>query len=79
MTNRACIHEPDPMSGEMVVLDLVKKDLEDRAEVGNKKYGTYLMTHNGRDALMDLYQELLDSVMYIRQLIEEQNCKEQSK
>lgn len=74
MENKAAIHEPDPIKtkNSIKVLDLVRKDLEDRAEVGNKKYGTYLMTHNGRKALMDLYQELLDAVMYIRQLLEEE-------
>ena len=69
--NKAAIHEPMPIQGKMIVLDLVKKDLEDRAIVGNEKYGTYLMTHNGRDALMDAYQEALDLVMYLRQLIAE--------
>ena len=42
-------------------------DLVARAEFGKAKYGTYLMTDNGRDALMDAYQELLDGLMYLRQ------------
>jgi len=53
------------------VLDLVVRDLVDRAEAGNKKYGTYLETGNGRDALIDAYQEALDLCMYLRQAIEE--------
>jgi len=68
-------HEPDPIKGEKIVLDLVLRDLIDRAEMGKSKYGTYLMTHNGRDALMDAYQEALDLVMYLRQVISEKDKK----
>ena len=64
-------YEPDPVYGEERVLDLVITDLNTRAATGYKKYGTYLMTHNGRSALMDAYQEALDLVMYLRQLITE--------
>lgn len=35
------------------------------------RYGTLLMTHNGRDALVDAYQETLDLVMYLAQVIME--------
>ncbi len=69
--NPAATHEPPPKPGKAKVLDLVLKDLTDRAEVGHEKYGTYLETHNGRDALMDAYQEALDLCMYLRQAIEE--------
>ena len=72
MDNKAALHEPMPIQGKVIVLDLVKKDLEDRAIMGNEKYGTYLMTHNGRNALMDAYQECLDLAMYLRQLLFEQ-------
>ena len=73
--NKAAIHEPDPIPGDKIVLELVMKDLNDRAEVGKEKYGTYLMTNNGRDSLMDAYQEALDLVMYLRQAIEERKNK----
>ncbi|MDD5650438.1 MAG: hypothetical protein PHF86_08500 [Candidatus Nanoarchaeia archaeon] len=71
--NKAALHEPDPIKTEksIKVLDLVEKDLKDRAEQGNKKYDTYLLTHNGRNSLMDAYQEALDLVMYLRQAIYE--------
>lgn len=75
MTNKAAIHEPDPIPGDKIVLELVMKDLNDRAEIGKEKYGTYLMTNNGRDALMDAYQEALDFVMYLRQAVEERKTK----
>lgn len=46
-------------------------DLRVRAEVGRKKYGTLLMAYNGRDPIVDAYQEALDLVMYLRQAREE--------
>lgn len=64
--------QPPPTPGKTKVLDAVLKDLTDRAETGKSKYGTYLYTHNGRSALVDLYQELLDAAMYIKQLLLEQ-------
>ena len=58
-----------PKNGSQKVLDFVLQDLIERAEIGKKKYNTYLETNNGRDALLDAYQEALDLVMYLRQLI----------
>jgi hypothetical protein len=63
--------EPPPKPGDGRVLDLVLADLTARAEVGRAKYGTYLQANNGRDALMDAYQEALDLAMYLRQALEE--------
>jgi hypothetical protein len=74
--SNACIHEPAPTGDGDAVLFGVMKDLTDRAESGRKKYGTLLKTNNGRDALMDLYQELLDAVMYIKQKLMEIEEKE---
>lgn len=62
-----------PVQGTTKILDLVANDLQTRAEDGKKKYGKYLQTHNGRDALIDAYQEALDLCMYLRQAIEERN------
>jgi hypothetical protein len=42
-------------------------DLGDRAEFGFRKYGTYLQANNGRNAVMDAYQEALDLVVYLKQ------------
>lgn len=69
-------HQPDPFPGRQVVLHEVLRDFTDRAEAGKLKYGTYLETHNGRDALMDMYQEMLDMVMYTKQAIMERNGDE---
>ena len=38
-----------------------------RADVGIARYGTPLQTHNGRDAIRDLREELLDAIMYATQ------------
>ena len=71
--NKAAVHEPAPLPGKDVVLPHVIKDLEARAVAGKEKYGTVLETHNGRNALMDAYQEALDLVMYLKQALLEQD------
>lgn len=45
----------------------LREDLFERSEMGTKKYGTPLRVHNGRDPLVDLYQELQDAIMYSAQ------------
>ena len=60
---------PKPASGDVWLL--VLKDMEDRRTHGIDKYGTPLQTHNGRDPLIDAYQEALDLCVYLRQAIEE--------
>lgn len=69
----AARHEPPPTGDGEVIIDLVEKDLRERAEVGKNKYGTYLRADNGRDALMDAYQEALDLAMYLRQAMFERD------
>lgn len=54
-------------------LETVIKDLEFRAELGEAKYGTRLHTFNGRDPLIDLYEELLDALVYAVQYSLESN------
>ena len=54
------------------VAELVKQDLEARISVGAKQYGERLHTFNGRDAIQDAYQEILDLAVYLRQWLEEQ-------
>lgn len=55
------------------VLDHVLSDLVFRAEQGKKTYGTYLETENGRDSLVDAYEEALDLCMYLKQAILERD------
>ena len=53
---------------------LVIRDIEARRALGIERYGTPLQPFNGRDALQDLYEELMDGVMYVRQEIEERTA-----
>lgn len=54
--------------------EAVIADPRERAEVGRAQYGTYLQPHNGRDALRDLYEELLDAAQYARQAMVERDA-----
>lgn len=57
------------------VQDLVIKDIEARKEFGKNKYGTYLQAGNGRNALLDAYEEVLDLACYLKQRLEEDKGK----
>lgn len=59
-----------PAIWELVIRDMAQRDL-----VGRKKYGTPLQPFNGRDALIDAYQEVLDLCVYLRQVIYERDKK----
>jgi hypothetical protein len=64
--------KPVPNDGRPV-WELVEEDMRIRDQAGRFKYGVPLQAHNGRDAKLDLYQELLDAVVYCKQdLIEEE-------
>lgn len=63
--------QPPPTGEGRPILDLVLADLRQRDAAGTKKYGTTLRAHNGRKALVDAYQEVLDQAMYLRQQLEE--------
>jgi hypothetical protein len=63
---------PRPVAGP-AVWDLVLTDIRERDAAGQAKYGQPLRPFNGRDALADLYQELLDAVVYVRQVIYERD------
>lgn len=66
--------EPAPVTNDWpAVWDLVIADMKERNQIGTAKYGTPLQAHNGRDALVDAYQEALDLVVYLRQAIEERS------
>lgn len=45
----------------------ISADLAERDRIGRETYGTPLMSHNGRDPLVDLYEELLDAYVYATQ------------
>lgn len=46
---------------------LLEDDLMARRDLGIERYGTELTTENGRDPLVDAYQEALDLALYLRQ------------
>jgi hypothetical protein len=59
-----------------LVIEEVKNDLLiiallQRKQKGIETYGTILQANNGRNALQDAIEELLDAIVYLKQLIEE--------
>lgn len=71
MSKNLSSYEPDPIkTEERPVWELVIEDMKQRDNEGRKKYGTPLQASNGRDALVDAYQEVLDLAVYLRQEIE---------
>lgn len=76
-TNNVDKHEPAPIENELppIINSVcrlgihygVKIDLRARAETGKLKYGVLLQPFNGRNAVMDAYQECLDMIMYLAQ------------
>lgn len=67
--------QPRPVpNGSPSVQGMVIDDLTVRLRVGIQRYGTALQPFNGRDALRDLYEELLDAACYTRQLIAERDA-----
>lgn len=69
------IHDqPPPVPNDSpAIWALVIADMQDRDKTGLERYGTRLQAFNGRDALVDAYQEALDLVVYLRQAIEERD------
>ena len=58
------------------IADLVIDRLKARKAHGLAEYGTPLQPRNGRNALVDLMEELLDGAQYLEQLIWEQDHPE---
>lgn len=66
--------QPPPVGNNgRPVWELVVDDMRERDAVGRKRYGVPLQTNNGRDALIDAYQEALDLCVYLRQVIAERD------
>lgn len=66
---------PAEPNEEPCMWDLVFKDMQERDQMGLRKHGTRLQPNNGRDALVDAYQEALDLTVYLRQAIFERDHK----
>jgi hypothetical protein len=70
MTDSFVDPQPDSVpNNNPSVQDLVVVDLQRRKAQGQQKYGTVLQGHNGRDPLIDAYQEALDLCQYLRQAL----------
>lgn len=69
--------EPAPKGLGREITPLVIKDLELRSKMGAEKYGETLRAFNGRNATVDAYQEALDLVQYLRQVLEEDQRREE--
>lgn len=65
---------PPKHNASTPIVELVIADLQARAEKGQAKYGTKLQAGNGRDGLVDLYEELADALLYCRQEIEDKKA-----
>lgn len=74
-TQAAATQQPMPTPREGGdVQALVVADIQERRAAGIAKYGTPLQTHNGRDAIVDAYQEALDLACYLRQFMAERRA-----
>lgn len=58
-------------AGQVPTWEWLSERLLARVQAGYEKYGTVLMTKNGRDPLMDAWEEAADLVMYLTQANEE--------
>ena len=68
--------QPEPThNNNPVVQTLVMNDMADRLKLGIERYGTGLQAHNGRDMLLDAYEEALDLCVYLRGAIYERDNK----
>lgn len=76
-TSIAVDEQPRPVpSDRPVIQELVIEDMRRRLEHGVRTYGTGLQAFNGRDALVDAYQECMDLLMYLRQMIAERDTRQ---
>ena len=66
--------EPPPKPNNLPSMhDLVMRDMAERKQFGWEKYKSLLQPFNGRDPLKDLYEEILDAAVYIRQAMWERD------
>lgn len=68
--------QPAPVpNSNPAIWDLVLVDMKERDAVGRERYGTPLQAGNGRDMLVDAYQEAQDLCCYLRGVIFERDGK----
>lgn len=70
------VEQPAPTQNDRAaVWPLVIMDMAARDQVGRARYGVPLQPHNGRDALRDAYEEVLDQAAYIKSAMIERDGK----
>ena len=73
------VDQPMPRhNNEPFVKDAVIAEINELCERRRQKYGTHLQPHNGRDALQDAYEELIDGALYPKQLLMERGSGDYS-
>lgn len=62
------ISSPEPKEGgeSGSVWAMVLRDMSERERIGIEKYGLPVLWNNGRDHIVDAYQEALDKIVYLR-------------
>jgi hypothetical protein len=55
------------------IFEMVIEDLHGRDKIGEASYGGPMLAHDGRDSLIDAYQEALDLALYLRKAIAERD------
>jgi hypothetical protein len=82
MSERHGLNAPEPPptpTDSRPVWELVVEDMRARDMAGRAKYGVPLQAGNGRNALVDAYQEALDLCVYLRQAIAERDATKDTK
>ena len=70
-TATAYIEQPTPHGTGPEIAPLVIEDIEARISKGIATYGEPLRANNGRSAMQDMYEELLDAAIYCKQILVE--------
>ena len=69
-------YQPTPRINDKPILQLiVVDDIIKRLDLGIERYGTGLQADNGRDMLLDAYEEALDLCVYLRGMMYERDGK----
>ncbi|MFD9249576.1 hypothetical protein [Streptomyces bottropensis] len=69
--------QPLPSGGRECVQDALIADIRARRDLGVQRYGSQLMTHNGRNAVQDALEEAVDLAVYLKQVAMETRDREQ--
>ena len=73
---RIAVQNGQPMpilNDNPIIQELVLDDMRGRLALGIERYGTGLQANNGRDMLLDAYEEVLDLAVYLRGMMYERD------